>query len=118
MSSDSVLASVLSSAGYNAETLLAKANSPETKARLRACTKEAVETGLCGVPSYRVFRRRVGEGRPDGEEVWTGGEEVVWGQDEVNVVEDLVVGWEGRPDGRPDGEGVATVAEGKRGSKL
>jgi len=45
------------------------------------------------VPSYRVLERN-----EQGKEVLVGG--VIWGQDEINVVEDLIAGW--RPEGQND----------------
>ena len=39
----------------------------------------AVEEGLCGVPSFQV-----------------NGGEVVWGQDKLNVVADMLCGWQPR----------------------
>jgi 2-hydroxychromene-2-carboxylate isomerase len=90
MSSDEVLADVIREAGYDAQDVLARANSPQYKNELRARTKEAKDTGLCGVPSYRVFRRQTGEGG------WKLAGDIVWGQDELAVVEDLIAGWDGR----------------------
>jgi len=48
------------------------------------------------VPSYRVFRKDAA-----GNETPVGG--IVWGQDETNVVEDLIAGW--------DGESSSVLAE-------
>ena len=67
---------------FNGAELITKANAPTTKTKLRELTAEAKELGLCGVPTYRVLR--------DGELV--GG--LVWGQDEIAVVEDLIAGWD------------------------
>jgi 2-hydroxychromene-2-carboxylate isomerase len=92
MSSDSVLHSVIAEAGYDANSIIAKANSPEIKQDLRARTKEAKDTGICGVPSYRVFRRRIGHGDQD----WRRAGDIIWGQDETVVVEDLISGWDGQ----------------------
>lgn len=83
---ESVLQSVLDEAGFNGADLIARANSPAIKERLRALTAEAKELGLCGAPTYRVLRRQ-----QDGEFKPVGG--LVWGQDEINVVEDLIAGW-------------------------
>ena len=91
MSSDDVLHAVIAEAGYDAESILNKANSQEIKQELRARTKEAKDTGLCGVPSYRIFRRKMGQG----EEDWRLVSDIVWGQDESVVVEDLISGWDG-----------------------
>lgn len=97
MSSDEVLKSVVAGAGYDADDIMSKANSQDIKADLRTRTQEAKETGICGVPSYRVFRRKAGE------QDWKQAGDLVWGQDELNVVEDLISGW--------DGSGVASIEE-------
>lgn len=87
VSNENVLKQVLDKAGYNVSDLMAKANSSETKARLRAATAEAKQLGLCGVPTYRLLREnRAGEWVYDGN--------MVWGQDETNVVYDLIAGWD------------------------
>lgn len=92
MSSDAVLSAVIAEAGYDAEAVMAKANSQEVKQDLRARTKEAKDTGICGVPSYRIFRRKIGQGEQD----WKLASDIVWGQDETVVVEDLISGWDGQ----------------------
>lgn len=92
VASDSVLHSVIAEAGYNADSIMAKANSPETKQDLRDRTKEAVDTGICGVPSYRVFRRKLGQRDQD----WKLASNIIWGQDETATVEDLISGWDGQ----------------------
>lgn len=107
MSSDSTLIEVLTEAGYDGLALLKRSNESDIKSKLRESTKEAKDSGICGVPTYRVFRRKVGEG----EEDWKQAGDFVWGQDELNVVEDLISGW--------DGEGVARVGGGEgRESRL
>lgn len=98
MSSDEVLKQVISETPYNADDIIQNANSDEIKKQLRACTQEAKDVGLCGVPSYRVFRRSSGESE------WKRAGDIVWGQDELAVVEDLIAGW--------DGSGVADVGVG------
>lgn len=103
MSSESVLVQVLDEAGFEGEKLLARSNEPEIKNQLRANTKEAKDLGICGVPTYRVFRRKVG----GGEEDWKQHGDFVWGQDESAVVEDLISGWDDRMGG------VARVGEGE-----
>jgi hypothetical protein len=65
--------------------LLKKASTPRVKDILRANTSEAREAGLCGVPSYRVSEKRGGD--------WAVCGGIVWGQDELGVVQDLVDGW-------------------------
>lgn len=72
--------------GFDGDELLRKANAPEIKQKLRDLTAEAKQLGICGVPSYRTFRQTSNQ---DWEHV--GG--IIWGQDETNVVEDLVAGW-------------------------
>jgi 2-hydroxychromene-2-carboxylate isomerase len=100
MSSDDVLSSVIADAGYDAKDILSRANSPHFKQELRTRTKEAVDIGICGVPSYRVFRRM--EGQSDDE--WKPFGDTIWGQDEFTVVEDLIVGWDA--DATDDGVGI------------
>jgi 2-hydroxychromene-2-carboxylate isomerase len=82
-----VLADVLTKGGYDGPALIKKANSPEIKAKLREYTAEAKEMGICGVPTYRVLRE-------DGNGAWKSVGGLVWGQDETNVVEDLIAGWD------------------------
>ena len=91
VSSEETLARFLSSSGHDPTTLLAKAASPPVKHALRLNTAEAIDAGVCGVPSYRVSEKM-----DAGREEWVvsgveGG--VIWGQDEMVVVEDLVAGW-------------------------
>lgn len=89
MADDSVLKQVIIDAGYDGGKILAEANSSEIKADLRARTKEAKDTGVCGVPTYRIFRRR------KGETAWKQHGDLVWGQDELTTVEDYIAGWDG-----------------------
>lgn len=100
MSSDTVLQSVITEAGFDTDGIMAKANSPEVKQDLRARTKEAKDTGICGVPSYRVFRRKIGQGEQD----WRLVSDIIWGQDETVVVEDLISGWDGESSVVENGE--------------
>ncbi|XP_073256647.1 uncharacterized protein [Porites lutea] len=72
-----VLSSVLSDAGFDSKTLIAATQDQQVKDRLRKNTERAFEAGLCGVPSYQVN---------DGS--------VIWGQDRLNIVADLLCGWE------------------------
>lgn len=68
-----VLSSTLT--GENSK-LIELANKDSVKAQLFANTKRAIETGLCGVPSFQV------NGGP-----------VIWGQDKLNIVTDMMCGW-------------------------
>ncbi|RMD42147.1 hypothetical protein DV735_g3011, partial [Chaetothyriales sp. CBS 134920] len=88
MASEKVLAQVIDEAGYDARAIIEQANSPAVKSDLRARTEEAKRNGLCGVPTYRVFRRRIGE------RDWKQVSDVIWGQDQVAAVEDLLSGWD------------------------
>jgi 2-hydroxychromene-2-carboxylate isomerase len=87
ISDDAVLSEVLDKAGYNGAELIKQANTPAIKAKLRKATGEAKAAGICGVPSYRVFR-------DTGNGTWNNVGGIVWGQDEINVVEDLIAGWD------------------------
>lgn len=86
VANEAVLVKVLNTGGFDGAALLSKANGPETKQELRNLTAEAKRLGLCGVPTYRVLRQS-----SDGAWEHVGG--LVWGQDELNVVEDLIAGW-------------------------
>lgn len=87
MSDELVLRSVLDNAGYDGAALLSRANTPLFKNKLRELTAEAKEKGICGVPTYRVLRQ-------DAKGLWNLAGGIVWGQDEINVVEDLIAGWD------------------------
>lgn len=99
MGSDDVLSKVIAEAGCDAQGILSRANEPKYKNELRARTKEAKEQGLCGVPSYRVFRKGVQE------EAWKQVGDIVWGQDELAVVEDLIAGWDDKSGAAVEGIG-------------
>lgn len=86
VANEKVLAQILSSAGFNATKLIEQASAQRVKDVLRANTQDAKDSGLCGVPSYRVFHAT-----PQG---WKANGGVVWGQDESNVVQDLIAGWD------------------------
>jgi 2-hydroxychromene-2-carboxylate isomerase len=57
-----------------ARDAFARANSDEVKSSLRASTDEAAKHGIFGVPTFRV------------------GEELFWGQDRLDLVEDALLG--------------------------
>lgn len=74
---DDVLLKILQDAGIqNGHALLEQSKSEQAKEALRKNTERAVELGCCGVPSFIV------DDNP-----------VVWGQDRLNVVEDMICGW-------------------------
>lgn len=102
MSSDEVVRDVIGKAGFDGSEILKRANTPEIKNRLRALTGEAKQVGICGVPSYRVFRKANATGE------WTQVGGVIWGQDQLCVVEDLLSGWD-----ESSGE-IATVESGQQ----
>jgi 2-hydroxychromene-2-carboxylate isomerase len=102
VSDEGVLADVLTKGGFDGAELVRKANAPEAKAKLRELTAEAKELGICGVPTYRVLRE-------DGVGSWKPVGGLIWGQDETNVVEDLIAGW--------DPENSDDVAEPRKGSQ-
>ncbi|KAK5113695.1 hypothetical protein LTR62_003322 [Meristemomyces frigidus] len=87
MSSDDVLQQVITAAGFDGRAILSLANSDRYKKALRSLTQEAKQIGLCGVPSYRVFTRSSSDDGP-----WIQVGDLVWGQDELAVVEDLIAG--------------------------
>jgi hypothetical protein len=76
--------------------LLKRASQQQLKDQLRANTDQAVKLGLCGAPTYRVLEKA-------NEEGWVVNGGLVWGQDELGVVLDLVAGWRE--------EGSMTVAD-------
>ncbi|XP_031557502.1 uncharacterized protein LOC116294112 isoform X2 [Actinia tenebrosa] len=71
-----VLREVLLDAGFNADHLIEQTQRQDIKDKLRANTERAVKNGVCGVPSYQVN---------DGA--------ILWGQDRLNIVADLLCGW-------------------------
>jgi len=85
MSSDEVVQQVIQDAGFDGGAVLARASSDKYKQALRNLTQEAKQIGLCGVPSYRVFRRA-------SDHSWKQAGGLVWGQDELAVVEDMISG--------------------------
>ncbi|KAH0842254.1 hypothetical protein FOPE_07357 [Fonsecaea pedrosoi] len=91
VSDDKALAEYLATAGCNTDTLFKKASTPQVKEQLRTNTQDAIDAGICGVPSYRVFDKT--------DQGWVNcapESGVIWGQDELVVVEDLVAGWKER----------------------
>lgn len=74
VSSREVLAAALREVGLPAAEVLARADSPEIKEELRRRTDEAVERGIFGVPTFFV------------------GDELFWGQDRMDMVEEALGG--------------------------
>ena len=75
ISKGEVVSAVVRETGLS-EDLLSSADSGRVKAQLRANTERAVANGAFGVPTFQVD-----------------GGQIVWGQDRLNVVEDLLCGW-------------------------
>jgi len=73
---ETVLVKVLSEAGFDAKSLIERAQSTVVKEQLTSNTLMASNSGVIGVPSYIVD------------------DELVWGQDRINVVQDLLCGWQ------------------------
>ncbi|KAH7280678.1 hypothetical protein KP509_36G008800 [Ceratopteris richardii] len=81
ISKAAVLHEVLRRAGFDSDMLLGKANKQDTKQRLRDLTAEVLNLGACGAPTFLVLD-------PDGRQVG-----MLWGQDRLNVVADMLCGW-------------------------
>lgn len=62
------LRTVLAAGGFDAEALFAAASTPDIKLRLRATTQAAIDTGVFGVPTFRLH------------------DELFWGADRVDTV--------------------------------
>ncbi|XP_048588563.1 uncharacterized protein LOC5511679 [Nematostella vectensis] len=77
---EQVVREILTNAGYDARALIAATKSPMVKDQLKANTERAIAAGACGVPSYQVN---------DGP--------VLWGQDRLNIVADMLCGWQDQP---------------------
>eukprot|EP00127_Corallochytrium_limacisporum_P001726 Clim_evm63s77 gene=Clim_evmTU63s77 len=77
MSKEEVVMDWLEKGGFDSRKLKALAESQEAKDKLKYNTERAINGGVCGVPSYQVN---------DGD--------VIWGQDRMDVVQDLICGWQ------------------------
>ena len=71
-----VLAEILAAAGFSPEEFFAATENPANKEKLKATTDEAVERGVFGAPTFFVQT-------PDGEEMH-------FGQDRLDFVEDAL----------------------------
>jgi 2-hydroxychromene-2-carboxylate isomerase len=72
LSDAAVLSRLLREAGFNPETILAKADSNEIRAAYERNRLEAIEIGVFGAPSYVL------------------GGEIFWGQDRLDLLEDAL----------------------------
>ncbi|KJE93596.1 DSBA oxidoreductase [Capsaspora owczarzaki ATCC 30864] len=75
-----VLKQVLDEAGFDGAALILAANDESVKQQLKDNTSRAVAAGACGVPSYQV-------------DTGTGPQQLLWGQDHLNIVADQICGW-------------------------
>jgi len=73
---NAVLKLVLTKAGFDADYLLKQAEEATIKDKLKQNTEEAIKSGVCGVPSFQV-----------------NGGDIIWGQDRLDIVADLLCGW-------------------------
>lgn len=73
---DKILVEVLSKGGFDGEQLLKKANEASARDQLKENTTRAIREGACGVPSFQV-----------------NGGDLIWGQDRLDVVADLLCGF-------------------------
>jgi 2-hydroxychromene-2-carboxylate isomerase len=80
ISKESVLLEILQHLGLNGHELIEAAKTNEIKQVLKANTNSALESGLCGLPTFQVD-----EGP------------LIWGQDRLNIVEDMLCGWQDLP---------------------
>lgn len=67
---------ILNEAGFPGEDLVRRADGEEVKEKLKSNTLRAKEEGVFGVPTFQI-----------------NGRDLVWGQDKLNIVEDLLCGW-------------------------
>jgi len=71
-----VLHAVISDAGFSADCIMKRIDDQAIKKKLFENTVHAVSAGICGVPSFQINSG-----------------EVIFGQDRLNVVEDMLCGW-------------------------
>jgi len=74
-----VLIKVLNDAGFNGEGLVGRSEEKAVKEQLKLNTVRAKEEGLCGLPTFQINDK-----------------ELVWGQDKLDLVQDMLCGW--KPD--------------------
>lgn len=78
------LGAVLQESGFDAEALIAAAQTSQVKQALRDSTERASNLGLCGVPSFEVLA----PGRPS---------VTIWGQDRLHMLDAVLRGWQPSP---------------------
>lgn len=78
-----VLVKVLDRAGFDGAALLEATNDAGVKEQLKLNTQAAMDAGACGVPSFQV----------------NGAGPLIWGQDRLATVQDMLCGWDASVDG-------------------
>jgi len=73
---ENVLKKVLEESGFDSKNLLIKSQENWVKEKLKENTTRAINQGVCGVPSFQVD-----------------GGDVIWGQDRLDILMDLLCGW-------------------------
>jgi len=73
---EGVVRRILKEYGLSVDQVMEMCGSPAIKTRLLECNQQAVREGCCGVPTFQV---------DDGP--------LIWGQDRLAVVQDLLQGW-------------------------
>ncbi|KAI6656530.1 hypothetical protein LOD99_1326 [Oopsacas minuta] len=76
ISKQEIVSDLVEEAGLNSSNILTSAQTDSVKSQLRANNERAVACGAFGVPTFQVDNGRI-----------------VWGQDRLNIVEDLLCGW-------------------------
>lgn len=84
VSKPEVVREALDEAGLDGAASIAKAESPEAKEALRKATDEAIAAGVFGAPAFAVTIRD----EPGRE----GSTDLLWGQDRLTLVEELLAG--------------------------
>lgn len=74
-----VVLKLLNDAGFDGQKLISLAENHEIKEKLKLNTVRAKEEGLCGAPTFQINDK-----------------DIVWGQDKMHIVEDMLCGW--KPD--------------------
>lgn len=70
------LMGILNDAGFDGANIIGRTEDTTVKEQLKLNTVRAIEEGLCGLPAFQINDK-----------------ELVWGQDKLNVVQDMLCGW-------------------------
>lgn len=66
---------ILDEGGFNGGQLIEQTNDPKIKSQLATNTRIAYEKGVIGLPTYEID------------------EYIIWGQDRIDLVQDILCGW-------------------------